>query len=304
MKPVWMNRDATLAKVCDYVEEAAKQKSQLVAFGEALVPGYPFWVDRTGGAEFNSELQKAMFADYATQAVCLEEGHLDEVCRLAGDRQIAVILGVIERPRDRGRHSLYCSLIYISPQGTIESVHRKLVPTYEERLVWSPGDGNGLQVHSLGPFTVGALNCWENWMPLARSAMYALGEDLHVAIWPGSERNTEDITRFIAKESRSFVVSVSGMMSAADVPDEVRAKTLKGAATDVWADGGSCIAAPDGSWVVAPLVGAEGLTVAELDHRRVLEERQNFDAAGHYSRPDVTQLHVNRRRQSTVDFDA
>ena len=301
--PVWMNREATLAKIGDYVSDAGKQDARLIAFGEAIVPGYPFWVERTNGAQFDSQIQKSIFAEYATQAVCIERGDLDPLCKIAADHQIAVVLGVIERPMDRGGHSVYCSRVYIDPQGNIGSVHRKLVPTYEERLVWSPGDGHGLQVHSLGPFTVGSLNCWENWMPLARSALYALGEDLHVAIWPGSRRNTLDITRFIAQESRSYVVSVSGMMSAADVPSGLMAdQGLVGPANDVWADGGSCIAAPDGSWVVEPVVGKEGLTIAELDHRRVLQERHNLDVVGHYSRPDVTQLQVDRRRQQTAKF--
>ena len=140
------------------------------------------------------------------------------------------------------------------------------MPTYEERLVWSPGDGNGLRVHDLGEFRVGGLNCWENWMPLPRAALYGQGENLHVAVWPGSRRNTEDITRFIAKESRSYVVSVSGMMHADKVPDNVpHADLIREAASGWLADGGSCVAGPDGQWVLEPQVGEEGLWVVEAD---------------------------------------
>ncbi len=217
MTPKWLHREQTLAKVCDYVAEAARQECQLVAFGEALVPGYPFWLERTDGARFDSSLQKELFALYADQAVNIERGDLETLCELAREHKIAVYLGIVERPMDRGGHSLYCSLVYIDAEGKICSVHRKLVPTYDERLAWSPGDGHGLQVHPLGRFTVGGLNCWENWMPLTRSALYALGEDLHVAIWPGSVRNTNEITRFIAREARSYVVSVSGLMRADDM---------------------------------------------------------------------------------------
>lgn len=216
--PVWLDRDKTLRKVMRYVSQAAKNKCDLVVFGEALLPGYPFWLELTDGARFNSKVQKEIHAYYMANAICIEEGHLDPLCKLAKKEGIAVYLGTIERPLDRGGHSLYCSLVFIDRTGKIASVHRKLMPTYEERLSWSPGDGHGLQVHKLGAFTVGGLNCWENWMPLPRSALYALGEDLHVAVWPGSKRNTEDITRFIVKESRSFVVSVSGLMRPEDIP--------------------------------------------------------------------------------------
>jgi len=299
--PVWLNRQATLAKVLERVEEAAGRDCQLVAFGEALVPGYPFWIEGTDGARFNSPIQKEIFAHYAQQAVQIEAGHLDAICKLAAQRHIAVYLGCIERPLDRGGHSLFCSLVYITPQGEIGSVHRKLMPTYEERLVWSPGDGHGLRVHRLGVFTVGGLNCWENWMPLPRAALYAQGEDLHVAVWPGGLHNTEDITRFIAREARSYVLSVSGLMRASDIPSST--PHLDEILTDfqaMLANGGSCLASPDGEWVLPPVIEQEILQVATLDHRRVLEERHNFDPAGHYARPDVTQLTVDRRRQTTL----
>ncbi|MCX6632797.1 MAG: carbon-nitrogen hydrolase family protein, partial [Candidatus Solibacter sp.] len=134
--PCWLDRARTLQKVEAWVERAAAQGCHLAAFGEALVPGYPFWVELTDGARFNSPLQKAIFAEYAEQAVQPEAGHLDGVCAIAKERGIAVYLGCIERAADRGGHSLYCSLVYINPLGEIGSVHRKLTPTFEERLVW------------------------------------------------------------------------------------------------------------------------------------------------------------------------
>jgi nitrilase len=138
-------------------------------------------------------------------------------------------------------------------------------------------------------------------MPLARAALYGLGEDLHIAVWPGGIHNTRDITRFIALEARSYVVSASGVMSKSDFPPETpHLAVIVNDCPDVLANGGSCIAAPDGAWVVEPVVSEERLIVATLDHKRVREERQNFDPAGHYARPDVTQLTVNRQRQSTL----
>ena len=301
--PVWLDRARTLEKMLAQVAAAGEAGCALVAFGEALLPGYPFWLERTNGAVFNSPMQKEIHAHYLDQAVQIEAGHLDALCDAARAHNIAVIAGCIERPADRGGHSLYASLVYIAADGAIQSVHRKLMPTYEERLAWSPGDGHGLRVHRLGAFTVGGLNCWENWMPLARAALYGQGEDLHVAIWPGSLRNTQEITRFIAVEARSYVLSVSALMRRGDFPAGTpHLDAILAGSEEVLADGGSCIAAPDGTWLVEPVVGEERLIVATIDHRRVREERQNFDPAGHYARPDVTQLIVNRQRQSTVSL--
>jgi nitrilase len=301
--PVLLDRSATLDKVVQRIEEAASHRCRLVAFGEALVPGYPIWLGRTDASRFDADDQKELHALYLDQAVQVEAGHLEEVCRAAAAGNIGIILGTIERPLDRGGHSLYCSRIYINPDGTIGSVHRKLMPTHEECLAWAIGDGAGLVTHRLGAFTVGALNCWENWLPLARAALYAAGEDLHIALWPGSARNTCDITRFIAFESRSFVGSVSCLIRAEDVPAGLPQRDrIAPRAGEIICDGGSCLAGPDGRWIIEPVTDREELIIAELDHARVLEERQNLDPAGHYSRPDVLRLTVDRRRQMTAMF--
>ncbi|MEM8530783.1 MAG: carbon-nitrogen hydrolase family protein [Chloroflexota bacterium] len=299
--PIWLDRTKTIAKVAEYVHMAAEQGCQLVTFGEALVPGYPFWLSYTGGAEFNAPTQKEIHAHYMQQAVSIESDHLQSLCNIANQRRIAIVLGCVERAADRGGHSLYAALVYINAQGQISTVHRKLMPTYEERLTWAPGDGHGLRVHPLGPFTLGGLNCWENWMPLARAALYGQGEDFHVALWPGRINNTQDCTRFLAMEGRSYVLSTSGLFRPTDISSTVpHREEMLTAMPDSVANGGSCIAGPDGSWVVAPVVDEERLITAVLNHRRVREERQNFDPAGHYARPDVTQLTVHRQRQRTV----
>ena len=301
--PVWLDRAATLKKVITYVERAATEGAHLVVFGETILPGYPFWLDGTGGARFNDPVQKDLFAHYATEAVCIEEGMLEPLCSRCRELKIAVVIGILERPLDRGGSSVYCSLVYIDAEGTIQNVHRKLQPTYDERLVWSPGDGHGLRTFPIEGFRLGGLNCWENWMPLPRAALYAQGETLHAAIWPGNARNTEVLTRFLAREGRSYCVSVSGLMRPEDVPKSVpHRKLILKHLGEMPANGGSCLAAPDGSWIIEPIIGREDLVFAEIDPREVLRERQNFDPSGHYSRPDVTQLSVNRERQTVVKF--
>lgn len=299
--PVWLDHQATLEKIISYVERAATERAGLVVFGETILPGYPFWLSGTGGATFDDPVQKDIFAHYASMAVDVEAGDLDKLCATCRDLDVAVAVGVLERPRDRGGFSCYCSLVYIDQTGRVVNVHRKLQPTYEERLVWSPGDGHGLQVHDLGGLRMGGLNCWENWMPLPRAALYGMGESLHLALWPGNRRNTEILTRFLAREGRSYCVSVSGLMRKQDIPEGIPHRDfIVDTFPEMPADGGSCVAAPDGNWIIEPITGREALEYAVLDPREVRRERQNFDPSGHYSRPDVTQLTLNRERQNTL----
>ena len=303
--PVWLDKQGTIKKVEQSIIEASREGCELIVFGEGLIPGYPFWLALTGGAQWDKKVNKELHAHYVRNSIQIEAGELDTICKLSKENSIAIYLGIIERAQNRGGHSIYASLVYINQEGEIKSVHRKLQPTYDERLTWSPGDGNGLQVHPLKKFTVGGLNCWENWMPLPRTALYGLGEDLHIAVWPGSDHNTKDITRFIARESRSFVVSVSSLMNKTDFPKSTpHLDEILENAPDVLANGGSCIAGPDGEWIVKPVLYKEGLIIETIEFNRVLEERQNFDPVGHYSRPDVTKLTVNRERQSTVEYNS
>jgi nitrilase len=302
--PVWMNAEKTLIKALSYAEDAANQGCEFVVLGgEACVGGYPYWLELTGGARFNSRIQKEFFAEYSNQAIVIERGDLRAACDLARERKIAIYIGIVEKPATRGE-SLYAALVFIDRNGEIRSVQRKLVPTYEERLVWGNGDGAGLRVHSSNAFTVGGLNCWENWNPLARAALYGQGEDFHVCVFPGGIHNTQDITRFIAKESRSFVASVCCVMRKEDFPpDTIHLGEILQTAPNILSTGGTCLSAPDGEWLIAPLGTEEKLVVAEIDHQKVREERQNLDVSGHYSRPDVLQLKVNRERQKIVKFD-
>jgi len=298
--PVLLDREATLAKAVRAIEEAARGGASLVVFGEVFAPGYPAWTARTDGARFAAPDQKALHALYLDQSVDIARGDLAPVRDAARANGLHVCIGVAEREH----HSIFASRVFIGKVGEVLSVHRKLRPTYEERLSWTPGDGAGLVCHPVGPFTVGALNCWENWMPLARASLYGQGEDLHCMLWPGSRRNTEDLTPVVAKEARSYVVSVSALLREEDVPQDFpeRDRFLP-TPGEVLHDGGSCVAAPDGSWVLPPMPTEERVAIVELDPARVREERQNFDPTGHYARPDVLRLRVNRERVTGgVDF--
>jgi nitrilase len=303
-RPHWLDAEATTLKAVTWMQDAAARGVQLIAFPETFLSGYPFWLELTGGATFNDDRQKRAYHAYLEAAVELDGPGLKTLCEAASDLGVFIYMGTTERGSGAARGTVFCTLVAIDPVAGLVSAHRKLMPTYEERLVWGQGDGHGLRVHSLAGARIGGLNCWENWMPQARHAMYAQGEDLHVSVWPGNPRNTSDIARFVALEGRVWSLAASGLISLDDVASDFPLREeLEAAGVRDYCRGGSAIAAPDGSWLVEPVVDEERLVVADLDMAMVGRERQNFDPTGHYSRPDVFRVEVDRQRLSPVKFN-
>jgi nitrilase len=304
--PAWGRPGPGAERVAGWIGRAGAEGVDLLAFGETHLGGYPFWLSMTHGARFDDAGQKRAYAAYLDAAVEIDGPEMALVREAVADHRVFTYLGVAERGAAAARGSVYATLVAIDPIRGVVGAHRKVQPTYEERLAWAAGDGHGLRVHTVTgrdgeALRVGGLNCWENWLPQARLALYAGGEDIHVSVWPGAVRNTIDITRFIALEGRVFSLAAGSLLSRGDIPaDFPLADQLPDGA---WADGGSAIAAPDGRWLREPVSGAEGLVIADVDAARVREERQNFDPTGHYGRPDIFELHVDRRRLATVRFD-
>lgn len=302
-RPIWLDPMATARKVVAWLEDAAARQVDLVAFPEAFLPGYPFWLELTDGARFDAPQQKEAYAAYLDAAIVTGGPELALVVKAARDLGVFVYLGVAERGSGPARGTVYCTLVAIDPSAGVVSTHRKLMPTYEERLVWGIGDGNGLRTHQVGEARIGGLSCWENWMPQARHAMYGDGEDLHVSVWPGNPGNTADIARFIAMEGRVWSLAACGLLSIDDVPRDfpLRHVLEKIGVTDL-RRGGSAAAAPDGSWAIEPVVDDERLVIADIDLAAVRAARLTLDPTGHYSRPDVFHVTVDRGRREAVRF--
>jgi nitrilase len=237
-------------------------------------------------------------------AISLDGPELAVLRDACAEHDIWAFVGVCERGTRAGRGSVYCTVAVLDSRGKLAGAHRKLVPTHDERLVWAFGDGAGLCCYDIAGARVGALLCWENWMPQARLALYADGADVHLSLWPGSAALTHQITRFIALEGRVWSIAAGGVLSLADVPPGFPlAEQLLAYGEELPFDGGSCVADPSGRWVHEPLVCKEELLIIDCARETVRRERLLFDPAGHYSRPDVFTTSIDRRRRLPVEFE-
>ncbi|MDX6491651.1 MAG: nitrilase [Gaiellaceae bacterium] len=290
LEPVILDRDATIEKLAAAAGEIAARGARLAVFPEAFIPAYPSSIWARALAGWAEEGAKEAFVLLAREAVEIPgpaERRLGEIAR---EHELWLVTGVTERDPARPG-TLYNSLLYHSPEGELALKHRKLVPTNHERLVWGPGDGGGLRALDTPIGRLGGLICWENYMPLARFALYESGVELYIASTADDGDAWQSTLVHIARESRAFVISASHFQRASAYPDDFPLrKLLEG--HDVIGRGGSAILAPDGSYLAGPLYDEEGVLYAELDPARLDAERQRFDAAGHYHRPDVLRLDV------------
>jgi nitrilase len=293
-----------LARTRELALAAARDGATLVVFPETWLPGYPVWLDVCRDAAlWDHAPVKAVHARMAANAVAVPGAAADALGAVARDAGAVLVVGVVERvDAGPGRGTLYNAALTFGPDGALLNHHRKLVPTYTERMVWGPGDADGLRAVDTPAGRVGALVCWEHWMPLARQALHDSGEDVHVALWPTAHEQLQLASRAYAFEGRCYVLAAGSLLRASALPPELEPhpdRVAKGDAAgdggDPWVmRGGSAVIGPDGRYVVEPVYDAPCTLVADLDLGRLAGERMALDVAGHYARPDLLRLDVVR----------
>jgi nitrilase len=287
--PVYLDKAASLSKAIGILHDAKKREIELLVFGETWLPGYPAWLDVAPEVAFwDHPPTKRVFARLRQNSIAVPGPETAALCKAAGELGIGVVIGVNERvDSGPGNGTLYNTLLTITSDGKLANRHRKLVPTYTERMIWGNGDGIGLTSAGIGP-RIGGLICWEHWMPLARMAMHNSGEHVHVAVWPTAHELHQLCSRHYAFEGRCFVLAAGLMMHRRDIPAEFRTEAKLAAASDEWVErGGGAIIAPDTRYLVEPVYDREELIVADLDLNEIDEAVMTLDVSGHYSRPDV-----------------
>ncbi len=297
LRPAWGDKAATTGIVIEAVKQAAAQRIELLAFSETFLSGYPFWVCRTNGAAFEDARQQRAHAQFLEAAAEIDGPEIAAITQAARDYNVSLYLGINERGGRAGRGTVWCTLVTIDARRGVLGAHRKLMPTHDERLCWGAGDARDLRTHEFGRFRVGGLNCWENWMPYARAALYEDGEDIHISAWPGNAGVTRGLAQMVAQEGRVWSAAVCGLLSLADIPADFEFYTeLAAAGTDVIFAGGSMLVSPLGETVLEIPPGTAAIAAYDVDTETLGRARQNFDAAGHYARPDIFALTIHRRR--------
>jgi predicted amidohydrolase len=270
--------------------EAAASGAELIVFPETWIPGYPAWLDNCRDAAlWDHAPVKAVYGRIAANSLAIPSPDFDHLCATAREAKATIVLGISERvDRGAGRGTLYNSLVTIGPEGRLLNHHRKLMPTYTERLIWGAGDVEGLRAVDTPVGRVSALVCWEHWMPLCRQALHESGEDIHVAVWPTVHDLHQVASRQYAFEGRCFVLASGALMRAGQLPPELDPHPDRVSSADQWVlRGGSTIIGPDGKYVVEPVFDEPAVVMAELDLRRASEESMTLDVTGHYHRPEL-----------------
>jgi nitrilase len=298
--PILFDHDATLAKTCRLVAEASRQGARLILFPEAFIPAYPRGLAFGTVVGGRTPEGRRTWEAYWRGAVEVPGPATEAIGEAARQANAYAAVGVIERDRDFSGGTLYCTLLYFGPDGRLLGKHRKLKPTAAERLIWGEGDGSTLTAVPTEFGTVGGLICWENYMPLARMAMYAKGVGIYLAPTADARDSWQATLRHIACEGRCFVLGCNQFVTKAMYPGDLVGVEDLADQPDVLCRGGSVIVGPLGDVLAGPLFGEEGILTADLDLGEIPRSRFDFDVVGHYARPDVFQLTVNDKPMPPV----
>jgi nitrilase len=300
---VLFEREATVARACQLVAEAAAQGAKLILFPEAFIPAYPRGLGFGTVVGSRSPAGRDTWLRYWDNAVDVPGPNTQALGESARQAGVYLAIGVIERDTSFSRGTLYCTLLYFGPDGSLLGKHRKLKPTGAERLIWGEGDGSTLRVFDTPLGKVGGLICWENYMPLARMALYGQGVELYLAPTADARDTWQATLRHIACEGRCFVLGCNQFVSKDMYPADLEGIEDLENQPDTLCRGGSAIVSPLGDYLAGPLYDAEGILVANLDLDDVARGKFDFDVVGHYARPDVFQLRVNRQPAPPLNWD-
>jgi nitrilase len=300
--PVFLDKPATLALAVASVEEAAAKGAELVVFTEAFIPGYPTWVWRLRpGGDWG--LSEALHQRLLNNAVDVAAGDLSLLYDAALKHKVTIVCGIEERDSKLSQATLYNTVVVIGADGTLLNKHRKLMPTNPERMVWGFGDASGLKAVDTPVGRIGTLLCWENYMPLARYALYAQGVEVYIAPTYDSGDGWIGSLQHIAREGCCWVIGCGNLMKGSDIPDDFPEKAALYPDADEWINpGDSIVIAPGGEIVVGPMHEETGILYCDIDREKAAIAKRALDVTGHYSRPDIFQLHINTQAQSPIVF--
>jgi len=288
--PVFFNKQKTMEKIGDLVNDAAKRQAKVILFPEVFIPGYPRGLSFGTVVGSRTQAGRELFLQYWENSIEVPGPETTQLAKYAQAANAILAVGVTER--DAVSDSLYCTLVYFSPQGKLLGKHRKIKPTAAERILWGEGDGSDLIVHDTPQGKIGGLICWENYMPLARTALYQQGIEIYLAPTADCRDSWQSSLTHIACEGRCYVLGCNQWVTKSEYPETLQ-EEIKNQPTPL-CNGGSVILSPLGKTLAGPLFDGEGILYAEIDHREIIKSKMDFDVIGHYARPDIFQFKVRK----------
>lgn len=294
-----LNLNSSLQKLEGIVTSAAKQGVQLLVVGETWLSGYPSWLDHcTNISQWDGKEMKEAYLQFYNSSLSVKSNEFEQVCQLARTAKINLCIGLNEKVESGpGNGTVYNSFVIIDREGKLINHHRKLMPTYTEKMLYGLGDGHGLKAVDTSIGRIGGSICWEHWMPLTRQTLHDSGEHFHVALWPKVHEMHQIASRQYAFEGRCFVLAAGQMLKASSFPASLELPDYLKANPDQWTlNGGSCIVGPNGKYLVKPVFDKEELITHECNVDDAIKERMTLDSSGHYQRRDVFSFAVNNKR--------
>ncbi len=295
-----MNKEKGIKKAIRLIEEASREDAKIIVFPEAFIPAYPRGMSFGTVVGSRSIEGRKDFFQYWDNSIIVPGVETTEIGKAAREAKAYVVIGVIEKDGESSQGTLYCTVLFFGPDGELLGKHRKLKPTGSERLIWGEGDGSTMPVFDTPYGRIGALICWENYMPLARAAMYDKGVQIYIAPTADARDTWFSTMRHIAVEGRCFVLSCNQYSTKDTYPEEISSRKEFRDLPQELTRGGSCIVDPLGEFIVEPVLGEEKILYADIDLNKIAEAQFDFDVVGHYSRPDIFQLNVNEREQKNT----